>query len=329
VFLLSFNNVSAVTVSDLYKVEVAVDDQGEANRKLGVQRAFQKLLIKVSGHANVLSNSILVAAEKKSERYLQGFSYHQDGYDKQVYLEAWFSKALVIPLLKRAYAPVWGENRPLLLNWLAIESPNRTFISEQVTQWQQPFERVFSELGLPIVWPLADLEDRKILSLNQLWRLSSDDISTASVRYNADATLAGKIYQDSSDKWQYEGVLFHAKQYKRIKTFGDTPVAALSLAAANVSQYFAEQFAIKSTPISTRLGVRITVKKINSFTDYSQLLSYLQSITGVRSVEVAQVANDNVQLYLNLVGNWDKVLRIINLDDKLSTLQEKEFEWAQ
>lgn len=354
--LLSLNTF-AVNVSDLYRVSVAVDDQGDESRKLGVQWAFQQLLIKVSGYQEVLVNPILVAASRNAERYMQGFSYKQDSVDEQVYLQAWFSKALIIPLMKRAQAPIWGENRPLLLNWLAIEPTEdgktenqftqaedvfesnldaegiirgeRVLVSEQVPEWQMRFERAFLERGLPTLWPMADLEDQTSLPLNQLWWLFPEAIRLASQRYQADAILAGKLNQSAQGLWQYEGLLFHGEQQRNIIAEADSPLAALTIAASQAGQYFADQFAIKSDPMGGRSGLRVVVKEVNDFTDYSQVLNYLKSITGVRLVEVAQVDKDNLQLYLSLEGDWDKVQRIIRLDNKLSMLQEKEFEWAQ
>ena len=117
-------NAVAVNVTDLYRVNVAVEDQSEESRKLGVQQAFQQLLIKVSGYPEVLENPTLLDASKNALRYMQGFSYQQDGIDGQTYLQTWFSKALLVPLLRRAHAPIWGENRPLFLTWLAIEASN-------------------------------------------------------------------------------------------------------------------------------------------------------------------------------------------------------------
>jgi hypothetical protein len=348
-------NVHAVNVSDLYRVNVAVDDQSEESRKLGVQWAFQQLLIKVSGYQDSLTNPTLVAASQNAERYMQGFSYQKDTVDDQVYLQAWFSKALVIPLLKRAHAPIWGKNRPLLLNWLAVEPSReipqadivfesdvnstdsrevigrgeRLLISEQLPEWQTRLSRAFSERGLPILWPMADLEDQTSLPLDQLWWLFPDAISQASLRYQADAVLAGRLSQTVEGLWQYEGLLFQGEQRISILTEGDSPLAAFTLVATEVGKNFADQFAIKSDPMNGRAGIRVIVKKVNDFTDYSQVLAYLQNITGVRQVEVAQVDKDNLQLYLALEGDWSKVQRIIRLDNKLSILQEKEFEWAR
>ena len=357
--LLSFN-AFAVNVSDLYRISVAVDDQSEASRKLGVQWAFQQLLIKVSGYQEVLDNPSLVAASKNAERYMQGFSYHQDSVDDQTYLQAWFSKALLVPLMRRAEAPIWGENRPLLLNWLAVESSvvstgadaepeagivfesdasttsgetgsntGRLLISEQVPEWQTRLGRAFAERGLPILWPINDLEDQTTLPLDQLWWLVSETIEQASLRYQADAVLAGKLNQSAEGIWQYEGILIRGEQRLAILTEGDSPLAALTNVSTEVGRFFADQFAIKSDPMNGRSGIRVVVKKIKDFSDYSKVIAYLQSISGVRLVEVAQVDRDNLQLYLNLEGDWDKVQRIIRLDNKLSSLQEKEFEWAQ
>lgn len=362
---LSFN-AAAVTVTDLYQVKVPVDDQQQTSRQLGMRQAFQQVLIKISGHQNVLDNPTLAAASQNAEYYVQSFSYHQDGFDGQTYLETWFSKTLIIPLMKKAHAPIWGENRPLLLNWLMIEVPSsssvehpdttalinkinqaaqvgansgnqadlirrgqRQLISGQTLHWQQAFERVFTDFGLPTLWPMVDLEDQNSLPLNKLWWLLSDPIYQASLRYQTDSTLAGKLYQDANGAWQYDGLLFHAGHKQSITAQGESPVATLTSATASVSYYFAEQFAIKSDPMNGRSGVLIAVKKINDFTDYSQVIAYLKSITGVRLVEVGQVNKDTLQLYLNLEGSWDKVQRIINLDDKLSMLQEKEFEWTR
>ena len=333
--LLSFNSY-AIKVSDLYRVSVAVDDQTTESRNQGVQWAFQQLLVKVSGDHEILSNPTLVTASVDAQRYLQGFSYQTDMVDDQLYLEAWFSKALVVPLLKRAEAPIWGENRPLLLNWLAIEQKadeggvkERILVSDNYPKWQVRFTRVFGERGLPILWPTNDLEDSSALPIEQLWWLMPESIKQASLRYQTDAVLAGRLNQSSEGIWQYEGVLFRGDESLSLLTSGETAQQALAKVTVEVSGYFAERFAIKPSSADNRQGIRVVITKVKDFTDYSQVLSYLNNITGVRSIEVAQVDRDNLELYLNLEGDWAKVQRIIRLDKKLTSVQEKEFEWAQ
>ena len=335
-------NALAVNVTDLYRVNVPVEDQSEESRKIGVQLAFQQLLIKISGYPEVLENPTLLDASQNALRYMQGFSYQQDGVDGQTYLQTWFSKALLVPLLRRAHAPIWGENRPLLLNWLAVDASDsdsqsatqaldggRLLVSEQASEWKKRLESAFNDRGLPVLWPLDDLEDQSALSLNQLWWLIDDSIVSASARYQTDAILAGKLNQSAEGIWQYEGVLLQGESRLALSTKGETPLAALTNASSEVGRFFADQFAIKSDPMQGRSGLRIVIKNVNDFSDYSKVITYLQSLSGVRLVEVAQVDRDSLQLYLNLEGDWKKVQRIIQLDNKLSSLQEKEFEWAQ
>lgn len=329
VCLFNINHACAVIVPDLYQVEVAVADQKDSSRNAGVREAFKKLLIKISGSDAVLNNPLLMSAQNNPEAYLQGYTYHKEASDSQISIQLWFSKELVLPLMKKANATIWGENRPLLLSWLVVEAPNKTIISKQMAQWQAPFENAFDERGIPLLWPSIDSRDKKSLSVNALWSLSSSRIKTASTRYNSDAVLAGKLFQNSNGTWKYTGVLTQGLQNKTLSVSGNTSDSVLTALASNVSQYFADQFAIKSNSMNGQLGVRISVKKIKDFTDYSKVLAYLESLTGVDSVEVSQVDNEDLQLYLNLEGSWDKVQKTINLDNKLSTVQEKEFEWMQ
>lgn len=329
-------NTYAVKISDLYRVSVAVDDQSAESRKQGVEWAFQQLLVKVSGSQNILEKPILTAASLEAERYMQGFSYETDLVDDQLYLKAWFSKALIVPLLKRADAPIWGEDRPLILSWLAVEPPSknrgasdRLIVSQSDPEWQGRFNRIFSEQGLPLLWPTADLEDTSKLSVEQLWWLMPDAIKQASLRYRTDAILAGRLNQSSEGLWQYEGILFNGEQKLPLLISAESAQEALAVVSSKVGQYFSDRFAIKPSSTDNRAGIRIVISQVNDFTDYSQVLSYLHNITGVRNVEVAQVDRGNLELYLSLEGDWAKVQRSISLDKKLVLLQEKEFEWTR
>lgn len=324
-------NASAVKVSDLYRVSIAVDDQSVESREAGIQLAFQQLLIKVSGYQKVLANEALVGASKDAQRLMQGYSYQADDVDGQVYLEVWFSKALVLPLMRRAKAPIWGENRPLITTWLAVEQEQqRELVSEQSPEWQARFSRYFSERGLPVVWPINDLEDQTTLPIEQLWWLFPEAIQGASERYQGDTVLAGRLSAlPDGSSWQYEGLLFEGDAPIELLFNAETPEAALNLATEKVAQLLADQFAIKPGTVESREGLQIVVSKVDSFARYAALLAYLERLPGVRGVEVAQIDKDRVELFLQLGGDWAKVQRNIQLGHRLNMLQEKEFEWVR
>jgi len=324
-------NASAVRVSDLYKVSIAVEDQSQESREQGIQLAFQQLLIKISGYQSVLENEQLIAASVAAQQFMQGYSYQQDEVDEQTYLQVWFSKALVLPLMRKAEAPIWGDNRPSILNWLAIEQETeRLLISEQAPEWQTRFERAYGERGLPVLWPINDLDDQAALPIEQLWWLFPEAIRSASERYQADVIMAGRLSElPEQGGWQYEGLLFNGETSSDLIFIAETPEGALNLASGQVAKILADQFAIKSTALDTRAGLRIKVNSVGSFAAYADMLAYLERIPGVKSIEVAQISGQSVDLYLHLRGDWAKVQRNIELDKRLHPVQEKEFNWVR
>lgn len=324
-------NAAAIRVTDLYKVSIAVEDQSQESREQGIQLAFQQLLIKISGYQSVLENDVLVTAAASAQQYVQGYSYQQDEVDNQAYLQVWFSKALVLPLMRKAQAPIWGENRPSIIHWLGLEQESERFlIAEQLPQWQTRFERNFNERGLPVLWPLNDLDDQAALPIEQLWWLFPDAIRAASQRYQADVIMAGRISMLAEQQaWQYQGVLYSGDVSHDLVFSADTPEGALNLASGKVAELLADQFAIKSVAVNERAGLRIRVNGVASFPAYAAMLSYLEAIPGVKSIDVAQVQDKSVDLYLHLRGDWAKVQRNIELDKRLSPLQEKEFNWVR
>lgn len=324
-------NAAAIRVTDLYKVSIAVEDQSQESREQGIQLAFQQLLIKISGYQSVLQNQQLIAASARAQRYVQGYSYQQDEVDEQTYLQVWFSKALILPLMRKAQAPIWGENRPAIINWLALEQEaERLLIAEQLPQWQNRFERNFSERGLPVLWPINDLEDQTSLPMEQLWWLFPEAIRSASARYQADVIMAGRLsLLPEQQGWQYEGLLFSGDGSIDLIFNAETPEGALNLASGKVAEILADQFAIKSIAVDDRAGLRIRVNSVASFSAYAAMLSYLEAIPGVKSVDVAQISEQSVDLYLHLRGDWAKVQRNIELDKRLNPVQEKEFNWVR
>ena len=49
------------------------------------------------------------------------------------------------------------------------------------------------ERGLPIAWPLLDLQDLNAVTCTDVWGGFEDEIVAASARYRSDAVLIGKV----------------------------------------------------------------------------------------------------------------------------------------
>ena len=107
--------------------------------------------------------------------------------------------------------PVWGPERPLTLVWIAVDdgvggrallganeaaqfgTPTTPQRAELLTTVRADVVAAADERGLPIAWPLLDLEDLNAVTFTDVWGGFDDRIVAASTRYRADAVLIGRV----------------------------------------------------------------------------------------------------------------------------------------
>ena len=83
-----------------------------------------------------------------------------------------FSAPLIDQLLASENIPVWGSNRPSVLVWMALQDAtgSRSMLNSESGAEIIDFMRRFGEeRGLPIIFPLLDIEDRRNLPADAIW----------------------------------------------------------------------------------------------------------------------------------------------------------------
>lgn len=117
----------AATVAGLYQAKVPVGSQNASQRAEAVALALQQVFIKVSGNSNVIKISGIRRSLRRASAYLQAYSY-VDGKlandSTALFLQAQFNPQSVNHLLLKNNETLWGENRPLVLVWLAYAPAN-------------------------------------------------------------------------------------------------------------------------------------------------------------------------------------------------------------
>src|SRR5690606_27022870 len=113
-------------------------------------------------------------------------------------------------LLDAANIPIWDRNRPSILVWLTVQdsSGQRTLLgSDSEHQIIDIIEQFSRERGVPFLFPILDLTDRRNLTPNQAWDLNSEALREASARYGADSVLGGRLLitpnEDLVGLWQF------------------------------------------------------------------------------------------------------------------------------
>lgn len=323
---LSFN-AHAVVVSDLYQVRVPVADQSQQVRKDALLMAYQQIVIKVSGTERSLHNPVIQQEASKADRLVGSFRYVRDSGDNSLQLEIQFAQNLVETLLSKAGEPIWGKSRPLLLIWQASEQGRaRSVLNQNSVGLRVQLERAMNERGIPILWPIMDIEDQSALPMGSLWGLFSADISKASARYLADAQLGARLTQLSNQHWDYQGILMVQGEAVDIQAQDANLNTLLHKVADQVATVLSQRYAVRSDSIAG--GYQIQITGIKDFKRYNDAIAYLKANVAVKQARVVMMSQDALTLELELTAEWPQVWSMLSLDKRLrETDQEQVYHW--
>lgn len=311
----------ALTVEDLYVGKVFVTGQNEAQVRSGARAGLLQVLVRVSGTNEVQQNSVITNALRKPASYYVQYGF--EGTDRQFQiggqmvqariLRIHFQPSAIANLLREAGFPVWGSNRPSTLIWLAIsDKDGRRLMSDSDSSEILPaLELITQQRGLPLLFPLLDLEDR--LSTAEVWGSFLDRIDAASGRYKPDVILSGRIQKFDGGRWtaNWSYRIDHKWfNYHNVATSADELVVA-------VVDLLADSLAARYAVDSSRSIVEMQVEQIDSLADYADLSRYLQSLSPVLDSTVTAIRDSAVRFRLNTEGQTQQLIEIIELDEKM------------
>ena len=165
--LLIFISISAysVEVENLYRAKVDVSSQSANARKQAIKRAFQSVIVKVSGQKNVIEQDVFKQAVNQYSQYLVQYAYERDS--RGLRLVARFDEEKVNQLFLNSNNALWGNLRPQVVIWFAEEQGfERALISEShLSKLPETINRFSENRGLPLVLPLVDIEDTEKVDL--------------------------------------------------------------------------------------------------------------------------------------------------------------------
>jgi len=314
----------AQTVEGLYSAQIPVSSQSERVRNKMLSKLLGRVLIKVSGQADVLNNDLIKQGIADAVSYTAEFNFNHSG---GLRLSARFNEQLVDKLLKSAAVPIWGNTRPRVAVWVAYENGNkRQVVSEQTSNsFAKAITRKARGRGLPVILPLWDLDDRLQVGITDVWGLFSDKIGPASKRYRADFLIIGKVSRQvgANIKW----VIHRApsatgavdSQLAKVISSGRGNYAntgqALSAMIEQSSNFFSRQYSVNTQAATS--GLVFTVSDIDSIETYAAVTNYLLSLKAVDSLQVSQVENNTFTFNLNIFGAGGSLIDVITLDKKL------------
>ncbi len=315
-------------VDGLYQQRVAVENETLAERDRAYRVAFRRMIVKLTGDSRWLEPAAVRAASDNAGDFVQAFAYTSAEAGSQLaaqrYLDVQFSAPLINQLLVAQDIPLWGSNRPSVLVWMALQDATgrRSLLNSETGAEIIEYMRQFSEeRGLPIIFPLLDIEDRRNLSVDAIWAQDELAIREASNRYDADSILAGRLLFTATGElvglWQF---LF--REEAAIFDGFDTELASyLERPLSRITSELARNFALPPDDQGEQ-SARLRVDGIRSFSDYTALLEYVRAIGLVQSANVVAVDGERLELSLDMRGNAEQLFNLIALDRDLLPVGE-------
>lgn len=313
---------------DLYEYSVVVESQKQSELRQAIRGGLAEVLVRAVGQANILDDASVMSELRKAEDYYLSYAYEDavapDSDDGAVPNNgpAWrlvikYSGSKVQNLLRDLQLPFWPPRRPNTLVWLVVDqgSAGRQFASPaQMPDILQAVNSSASRRGLPLDFPLLDLEDQVALPPDRLWSLDERQIWSASVRYNPDSVLVGRLTQTSSGEWQSAWTLFHKDQNEVFDSRNPEVETVIATILDQVADYYFSQYGVAP---GSGGNIVVDVGGVDGFAEYVDVLNYVESLAIVREVDLIEVYKDRLLLNVYTAGQRKLFEDTLSLGDKL------------
>ncbi len=322
-------NVKAVVVDDLYKVTVLVDSQSPADRAVAIESAFAILLVRITGDSRVLATESGIELMAMAEQYVRSFRYDvvTSGLElsnasaealpsgasealapmsaEQFVLSVLFDENSVNEVLWKKQLPVWDKTRPSILVWVAVqESETRRILDANEPSVMLDALKKYADLrGLPLLFPLMDLEDQMNIRTTDVWGGFGEPILRASKRYQTEAVMTGRVFRDPFGTWKARWTLYQAESSKSWDAVGDELLVLAQRGIDNVADELAMRYAyVSSESEFTNVYYEVMVNEVSDLADYVRTMRYLSSLAPVTTLNVARIERARVLYRVELRG---------------------------
>lgn len=311
----------AIMVDDLYTVRLPVSDLSGQGQLVLMQQGLGAVLSRISGRTDITTLPVVAKALEEAGQYVQQFTIEEGQYF------AHYDPERLSQLLSSAGVPVWGENRPLTLMWLTVESADgRKLVGSEAKTYAQAIDQASKALGLPVMLPLLDLEDVAAVSVTDVQGRFAHILEPASERYASDAILAVRLLERAPNQW--EGRWYLKGGEEQFDWLVDTPTLdeQLSKGLAAVAEHLASGYAVDQQNAPGE-PVSLLVNDIHSAQQYAEVLAYLNGLAPVSAVQVGEVRGNSVVFKVTPIGGNQALRQAISLDHHLLAMGEQHYRW--
>jgi len=317
--------VHAVTVEDLFTVELPVADQTTSLRLESFSEAFKQVVVKVSGSDDALRSPAFARPIKNSARYVKQFSYltrkladDEEMEAGNLFLSIDFDQQLIEGLLREQNFPVWGRERPSSLLVISYDvNENIKLVSDDTTpDLVDALDSAAAIHAVPVLFPLMDLEDIALVSIGDIASREYENIRTMARRYTPNALLVGRIVGRSGEGWQGDWEVRFADQIFKWTYKASSKQAVIDQVIRHLAKILALEYALEDHR-RVEQSLLLSVSELEGIDKLIRVQKYLESLNVVDSVQIAMISKDVVTYRLNLRNDPEDLQRLIEFGEVL------------
>ncbi len=332
--LLTCAAASGASANNLYETRVPVVGYDAAARDQALSAALSDVLVRVSGNLKALKHPALARVVLNAQRLVQSYSYEKappvavpepasapapttaNMPDTPVVppasatiaptpppaptllLHASFDPQGVVRVLNAAGFGLWAEPRPQTVLWLALESgTDHTLIgSDAPALLSALLQAASTRRGLPILYPLLDLEDQQKLQFSDVVDGVAEHITTASARYQPDAVLAGSMRETTPGHYEARWTVYLQNDAPRWQTQG-TLEEVINAGIDGAADVLARQ--TQAAP-GDKNALQLRVSGITDLDRFADVEHYLTGLPGVQHVHTVTLDATEATFALDL-----------------------------
>jgi len=344
----------ASQIKDLYEVRLVADNQQQTERQRLIKRAFEELLIRVTGKTEIAATPEGEALLRQAAQYVSQFRYEKEklqplplpsslvfspdvgGGERQIQvvsqqelLVVLFDEKAIKEALWQKKLPVWGNTRPTTLVWLGFQDARGRYLldSAEDTEILRNLRKYAAQRGLPLIFPLLDLEDQINININDVWGDFREPIVNASMRYQTEAILVGRVFLDSFGVWQGRWSLYQGDDATSWRARGRSSASLISTGLSHTAETLALKYASVSADDDTTARIKkIQITDVSTLQDFVKLDNYFASLSSVSASHITEVYTDSVIFEVELRGDESGFVKALSLGKLLSKNHEAIFE---
>jgi hypothetical protein len=318
--LLMPSALQAAVLEDFYRVEMAGDP--EKSRDQALSAAFELMLVRQAGSAAAESQA-LETARQDPKVYMRRIAGTEAG---GVRVE--FESTALRSLLANAGMPMLGPNRPTVMLWAVENRVLGTDYLSQGSEWVTVLNDAARRRAVALSLPLADLEDRSLVAVENISQANEAILKQASKRYDASAVLALTIEGETDApvlSWHW----WLNDQADSGQITAQSPAAAADQLMLLVADKVFEQYAVAPSDTAEGSDWEVVVDGIDSVDEFAGLQRTLQQLGSKNAPQVLSVTGDQVRLALDFSGTEAQLERLLALDQRMRRMPAPEPEPAE